>query len=464
MSEILEKLNPGQTRWQSARVHIIGNKLGDSPRSGNSPRPRLVVVVNSAIALGFVEGQLEFFQNKGFDVTVLCPERRDGEWEVPGPATEISIVKIPMERKIAPLQDLESLWRLWRTMRKLRPTVTNVGTPKAGLLGGFAAWLNRVPCRVYTLHGLRFETAKGLKRRLLVYAERLACSFAHRVVCVSHSAREKAIACRLAPRKRIVVLKSGSCNGVDASRFAPNPELLRRAAELREQLGIPEKATVILFVGRLTCDKGIPELLRAFSLLDRQFRDLRLLLVGCFEKEDPLPGDIHRVLKTHRHVVFAGAIEEMPAVYALADVVALPSHREGLPLVVLEAQAAGKPVIGANATGIVDIIADGQTGLLFPIGYAPALARALARLIGNKALARRLGQAGQEQVRRKFQQEQIWEALYEEYFTVLQTKRTPTILRARSAKRDNLLGRRDQERCGSRDVPASSSEAIESRA
>src|SRR5215467_11887512 len=136
MSEILEKLNPGQTRWQSAKVHIIGNKLADSPRSGNSPRPRLVVVVNSAIALGFVEGQLEFFQNKGFDVTVLCPERRDGEWEVPGPATEISIVKIPMERKIAPLQDLESLWRLWRTMRKLRPTVANVGTPKAGLLGG----------------------------------------------------------------------------------------------------------------------------------------------------------------------------------------------------------------------------------------------------------------------------------------------------------------------------------------
>jgi glycosyltransferase involved in cell wall biosynthesis len=389
--------------------------------NGNLAGPRLVMAVNSAIALGFLQGQLQFFQDRGFDVNVLCPERRKDEWEVARPQG-VPIIEVPMEREIAPLRDLMSLWRLWRTMLMLRPAVTNVGTPKAGLLGGFAAWLSRVPCRFYTLHGLRFETTKGLRRRLLIYAERLACRFAHRVICVSQSVREGAIASGLTSRERTVVFGSGSCNGVDASRFAATPELVRRAAKLRCQLGIPAQAPVVAFVGRLTSDKGIPELMEAFLQLAAQFPDLRLLLVGCFEDEDPLPVATRRCVETHPHVIFAGPVQDTAAYYAIADVLVLPSHREGLPTVVLEAQAAGKPVVGASATGIVDLVVDGETGLLFPVGDVPALAEALARLITDKALASKLGLAGQEQVIGKFQQEQIWEALYREYLGFLRMK------------------------------------------
>jgi glycosyltransferase involved in cell wall biosynthesis len=389
--------------------------------NANSNQPRLVIAVNSAIALGFVQGQLQHFQDKGLEVTVLCPERRKDEWEVVRPKG-VSIIEVPMERKIALWRDLRSLLRLWRHMRRLRPTVTNVGTPKAGLLGGFAAWLNRVPCRFYTLHGLRFETTKGLKRRILVYAERLACRFAHRVVCVSHSVRERAIASGLASAERMVVLGSGSCNGVDASRFAPTPQIVRRAAQLRYQLGIPLRAPVVLFVGRLTCDKGIPELVQAFSQLVVRFPDLRLLLAGCFEDGDPLPSHTRRCLETHSHVILAGAVRDTAPYYAAADVLVLPSHREGLPTVVLEAQAAGVPVVGASATGIVDVVEDGQTGLLFPVGNVPALVEAIARLITDGALAIKLGLAGQEQVQSKYRQEHIWQALHREYLEVLQRK------------------------------------------
>jgi hypothetical protein len=161
--------------------------LNDKNMRVNSDRPRLVIAVNSSIAIGFLQGQLEYFQDRGFDATVLSPDRRKGEWEVARPEG-VPIIEVPMEREIAPVRDVVSLWRLWRVMRALCPAVTNVGTPKAGLLGGLAAWLNRVPCRFYTLHGLRFETTKGLKRRLLIYAERLACRFAHRVICVSQGA------------------------------------------------------------------------------------------------------------------------------------------------------------------------------------------------------------------------------------------------------------------------------------
>lgn len=387
----------------------------------NSDRPRLVTVVNSSIAVGFLQGQLQYFLKRGFDVTVLCPERRVGEWEVARPEG-IPLIEVPMERKIAPLRDLASLWRLWRIMRALRPAVANVGTPKAGLLGGFAAWVNAVPCRFYTLHGLRFETTKGLKRRLLVYAERLACGFAHRVICVSQSVREKAIASGLTSRERTVVIGSGSCNGVDVARFAATPQLMRRAAELRGHLGIAPQAPVVLFVGRLTCDKGIPELMEAFLQLANRFPDLRLLLVGCFEDEDPLPFDVRRRLETHERVILAGAVNDTRPYYAIADVLVLPSHREGLPTVILEGQAAGKPVIGASATGTVDLVLHGETGLLFPVGDVSALADAMSLLITDKGLARKLGLAGQEQVKRDFRQEQIWEALHREYLEVLQRK------------------------------------------
>src|ERR1700741_5123739 len=277
----------------------------------NSNRPRLVIAVNSSIALGFLQGQPEYFQNSGFDVTVIRPEKRSGEWEVPRP-DGVRVLEVPMEREISPVRDIRSIWHLWGILRTLRPTVTNVGTPKAGLLGGFAAWLNRVPCRFYTLHGLRFETTKGLKRRLLIWAEMLACFFADRVVCVSQSVREKAIAYGLTSRERAVVFGSGSCNGVDFWRFAPTPETTARAADLRRQLGIPAQATVVAFVGRLTRDKGIPELLESFLRLDQQFRDLRLLLVGCFEDQDPPPASTRKCLQTHPHVIFAGPVRDTP--------------------------------------------------------------------------------------------------------------------------------------------------------
>ncbi len=402
--------------------------------SVNSGRSRLVNVVNSSIAVGFLQGQLQYFQDRGFDVTVLCPERRKGEWEVAQPQG-VPIIDVPMDREIAPPRDLLSLWRLWRIMRTLRPTVTNVGTPKAGLLGGFAAWLNRVPCRFYTLHGLRFETSRGIRRRLLIYAERLACRFAHRVVCVSQSVREKAIAFGLTNLDRTVVFGSGSCNGVDASRFTATPERIRRAAALRYQFGIPAQAPVLLFVGRLTSDKGIPELVRAFLKLGNQFPDLHLLLAGCFEDEDPLPVDTRKSLETHPRVVFAGPVQDIATYYAIADVVVLPSHREGLPTVILEAQAAGKPVVGASVTGIVDVVVDGETGLLFPVGDVPALAETLARLITDKTLASKLGRAGQDQVKRNFQQEQVWEALHREYLGVLRMNES------HAGKSSSLLGR-----------------------
>jgi glycosyltransferase involved in cell wall biosynthesis len=137
-------------------------------------------------------------------------------------------------------------------------------------------------------------------------------------------------------------------------------------------------------------------------------------------------------------VIFAGAVRDTAPYYSIADLLVLPSHREGLPTVVLEAQAAGKPVVGAAATGIVDVISDGETGLLFPVGDVPALAEAMAKLITDKPLANKLGLAGQEQVKRKFSQERVWEELYRAYSEVLQTKEPAPSLTPYTEKSNSL--------------------------
>jgi glycosyltransferase involved in cell wall biosynthesis len=386
----------------------------------NSNRPTLLSVMSSSLVVRLLQGQLQYLQGKGFNVVIISPagKQLDDIARIEG----VRAIELTMARKIAPLSDLVSLYRLCRITRAIRPLVTNVSTPKAGLLGGFAAWVNRVPCRYYTLRGLRFETTTGLKRRLLIFAERLACCFAHRVICVSRSVRENAIASGLTSSERAVVFGSGSSNGVDASRFAPTLEMMKRAAMLRSKLGILPQTPVVGFVGRLTRDKGIPELTEAFLRLGGQFPGLRLLLLGPFEDEDPLPAETRRCLETHGNVTLAGLVEDTSAYYALMDVFVLPSHREGLPNAVLEAQAAGTPVVAARATGVVDAVVDGETGLLFPVGDTRALADAVARLLSDKALASKLGQAGQERIKREFRQEQIWKALYQEYVRFLQIK------------------------------------------
>ena len=178
--------------------------------------------------------------------------------------------------------DLISLWRLWLVIRRIRPDIVNVGTPKAGLLGGLAAFMAGVPHRIYTLHGLRLETAHGWKRAVLTSAERIACSCAHTVHCISPSLRRRAVELGVVGSDKAVILGPGTSRGIDVDLFRPTDQTRRNALSMRRGLGISEDAPVIGFVGRFTRDKGIPELYRAFSLLKEQRSNLRLLLVGRF--------------------------------------------------------------------------------------------------------------------------------------------------------------------------------------
>ena len=370
-----------------------------------------------------MRGQLRYLSARGFDVFLTSSPGRD--LEAAANLERVQAIAVPMVRENSPLRDLYALYRLYSLMRRIRPAITNVSTPKAGLLGGLAAWLSRVPCRVYTLRGLRWETTSGAKRLVLMLADWVACHCAHRVVCVSQSVHNRAVESGVVDSDRTSVLGAGSSNGVDPARFGPTEEKLRKAIEIRERLGIPPEAPVIGFVGRLTRDKGIPELYEAHKILRKEFPSLKLLLLGDYETGDPLPPRLQQAIGTDPSVIRPGFVNETADFYHVFDILALPSYREGFPNVVLEAQAAGRPVVAARATGTVDAITDGVTGLLVPIADEAALAEALGKLLRNPAQAAKMGVAGRARVLDEFKPEKIWRALAEEYIQLLHSKGLP---------------------------------------
>ncbi len=357
---------------------------------------------------GTLDGQLRYLHAAGFRMTVLSGS--DDTVEAFTAGQRAAFIAVDFEREISPWRDLRALWQLWRAFRRLAPDISHVGMPKAGLLGGLAAWFARVPCRVYTLHGLRLETARGGKRVLLKFTERLSCRLAHRVVCVSESVKSRVVELGIVAAGKCIVLGAGSANGVDLALYEDTDESHAAASDQREQLGIPQSAPVIGFVGRLTRDKGIPELVAAFQRLRDAYSELRLLLLGPLEDGDPVPAWVKSALHDDTRIVAPGFVQETVVYYRLIDLLALPSYREGFPTVVLEAAAAGKPAVGTRCTGVVDAIVDGETGLLVPVGDVAALTQALARLLDEPPLTQRLGLAARRRVRRHFQRERLWRA------------------------------------------------------
>ncbi|TYO93236.1 glycosyltransferase family 4 protein [Desulfallas thermosapovorans] len=380
-------------------------------------RPKVIHIVTAASSVGLMRGQLAYLREAGFDVYVISSPGE--KLQIAKNREKVNVYAVPMEREISPLKDFVALWRLFLLMRRIKPVIVNVGTPKAGLLGGIAAYLARVPCRIYTLRGLRLETAKGFKKNVLYICEKVAVFCAHRVLPVSNSLCRQAVSLGLLDPKKAHVIGKGSSNGIDVSRFASMNEGALKHEKIRCQLGIPEDVPVIGFVGRLTKDKGIIELIKAYKVVKSAFPDVRLILIGRYEEGDPVPQNIREEIKSDKNIIQTGYVNDVAPYYRIMDCLAFPTHREGLGNVALEAAAAGVPVVGTLATGVVDAVIHGETGLLSPIGDVKALADNLIWVLKDENLRKRLGNAGRKYVEEHFQSEYIWQELKDFYLKVL---------------------------------------------
>lgn len=310
----------------------------------------------------FLGGQFEYFRELGYELDVVCSES-------PYLASYASqhnfgYREIPILRSINPIQDFKSIRQICHYIKDRQVGIVVGHTPKGGLLSMVAAWLMRVPKRVYFRHGLVYQTSSGLKRFILMSVDRLASLLATKIVCVSPSVLEQSIKDKLSPVHKQIVLGKGTCSGVDTQgKFNPqniNPE---KMSLLKQKWGIDDSDWIVGYTGRLVRDKGIMELVDAFDLVKANNPRLKLLLVGMFEERDALPQEVQNRIKNDPQIVWTDfQNEDMEYFYAMMNVYVLMSYREGFPTGTLEAQSMGVPVITTRVTGCCDSIVEGETG------------------------------------------------------------------------------------------------------
>lgn len=388
--------------------------------NGGLLEPHILVGVTSTQTCSLLEAKSQALRKAGFRVSIVSGpgELSVGEMRFNALVDHV----VPMARGVDIFRDVFSFWRMLYLIGKLKPHIVEFSTPKAGLLGNIAAWIRRVPIRVYFLRGLRLETASGVMRIVLLWSERVAAACAHVVVANSKSLTERAHELGISNVSKTTMLGVGSSNGVDISRFSPGN------SRVREQFAIPENVHVIGFVGRLTADKGIPELLEAFARILRTQPECYLLLVGYFDAAtDALGRRVRERIEGHPRIVCTGLVADAAPYYKAMDVMVLPSWREGFPNVILEAAASGVPVVATTCTGSRDAVLSEVTGLLVPPGYASAITEAVLRLLGDPELRGRMSAASREWAVKHFEQQRVMAMTVQFYEELLKRWRNEAI-------------------------------------
>ena len=326
---------------------------------------------------------------------------------------------VPMERRIAPLKDIASLWRLVRLFRKERPDMVHSMTPKAGLLSMMAARLTGVPVRLHTFTGLVFPSMTGRRRRLLELTDRLTAACATHIVPEGEGVRDDLLRFGIT-RKPLRVLGYGNVRGIDLDWYDRTPEVLGEAESLRRRFGIGPDAFTFVFVGRLVADKGIRELTDAFFRLWEEGRKVHLLLCGETEAEDPLPDSTRHRMETCPCIHFsAGWLSDVRPWYAAADALVHSSYREGFPNTVIEAGAMRLPCIVTDINGSREIIRDRENGRIVPPRDEEALYGAMKAFLENPDALRVMSMRARKMVAMRFEQGYVRSCLKDFYHEIL---------------------------------------------
>jgi len=372
-------------------------------------KKRICLVIASPLTIRFfLLGHISALA-KNYDLTVITNASDPGFLAHLG--VPVRVISVVIERNISLWHDLKALIQLAFIFSREQFDMVHSLSPKSGLLAMAAAWMVNIPVRVHTFQGEVWVTRKGLWRFFLKSLDKLVANLATHLLVVSYSEEKFLIEQGVVPPGKLQILANGSICGVDIARF--KPDLFARS-NIRTSMGIPESDTVILFLGRLTVDKGLLDLADAFSRIIAHRQNVHLLVVGPDEE-----GMRDRIIKRCRHGflrLHSADYTDAPERYmAASDILCLPSYREGFGLVLIEAAATGIATIGSRIYGITDAIVESETGLLFTVGNIEDLTEKLELLIRDPVLRRVLGENGRSRACRDFSKKLVLSELLRYY-------------------------------------------------
>lgn len=355
-------------------------------------------------------GQLKFL-SKHYEVVAVSSPGKD--LDIVRKREGVRTVAIPMERRISVLKDFISLFRMIKLFYLEKPYMVHSITPKAGLISMLAGWITGVPVRMHTFTGLVFPTATGRMQKLLIVMDRLIC------FCATHINPEgKGVKRDLErfhiTRKSLHIIANGNVNGINISHFDRTSEVEEEAVKYRET-----DCFNFCFVGRMVRDKGINELIHVFEKLYEEYPNVRLLLVGSFEKAfDPVLPETEKQILNHPAIRFMDLQKDVRPFLAASDVLVFPSYREGFPNVVLQAGALGLPAIVTDISGCNEIIQQGKNGLIVPPKNEEKLYESMRSFLDYPDQVKEMAVCSRPAIVSRYGQQMVWDALLNMYKSI----------------------------------------------
>lgn len=360
-----------------------------------------------------LKAQIEALSSSGMAVTVITS--LDEMSDKLALDKSFTYRPVNIERAINLSKDFFSLLALNRVFKKCKFDIVHSTTPKAGLLSAIAGCVARTPVRLHTFTGQPWVTTTGVKRSILKFCDKVIARLNTHCYADSASQREFLVSSGIIKAEKISVIGAGSLAGIDLERFDPQRYSADELQTLRADLNIPETGKVLLFVGRITLDKGVHELISAFSAIVKENHEVFLVLVGPFESVGESIVNQVNDAQVRDRIKTVGFSSEPEKYMALADLLCLPSYREGFGTVVIEAAAMGTPAIGTDIYGLSDAIVNGETGVLVPVKDSAALKAGILAVLSDAQRLSAMGVAARDRAIRDFGSNICSELLIKEY-------------------------------------------------
>ena len=329
----------------------------------------------------------------------------EGSGEIFGVDANVKIHDISIARAPSIFQDLKSLWALRQCFNQNKFDVVHSVTPKAGLLTQISAFGVGIKYRLHTFTGQVWVTRSGLSRLLFKYLDKLTATLATYTLVDSPSQRDFLLSEGVINSHKSNVLGDGSISGVNLNKFTYNPSIRQ---QLRTQYALRDGDIALLFVGRLNKEKGVPELLQAFEQLPRE-SSAQLFFIGSDE------GDLSSSIQAIKGAHFLGFQTNISDFYSFADLLVLPSHREGFGNVIIEAAACKLPALASDIYGLSDAVENHYSGVLHEAKSVDDILRCLTELTGAPEQLTQMGNQAFERVSEKFSEPRLVKAFLDFY-------------------------------------------------
>lgn len=382
-------------------------------------KKKIIRACTVALSIDFFDEIMRRMRGDGYEMVALTS---------PGPELDklkeegFHCIEVEMERHISPIKDLKSLLKMISVFRKEKPYMVHSMTPKAGLLCMMAGWLTGVPVRVHTFTGLVWPTSTGLKRKILMTTDKILCACATHIIPEGKGVMDDLRSGGIT-KKPLAVLGYGNVMGVDMNRFDPK----RFASELNtndtNKLPVEKDGPfTFLFVGRIVGDKGINELVEAFTLLHEKYENTKLVLVGRYEENlDPVTPITLQRMEENPAIDACGPRygDDLLKEYVKADCFVMPSYREGFPNTPMEAGAMGLPNIVTDINGSREIVVDGENGLIVPPRTVQPLYEAMERILTDNVLREKMKQKARPMIESRFERSFVQDCLISFYKEIM---------------------------------------------